>query len=110
MPRFSIVGQKHRNLDPYLPGIEAGCEALLVREPTNQHDPNAVAVWIDGTHVGYLRKEDNGPIAKRIDDEGAKGAKIAADQMPLLNPEPRAFMRATFRRSPNSAYPQVEID
>jgi hypothetical protein len=115
MPRFNIVGQKWRNLDPYLPGITAGCEAVLVRESNNQYDPNAVAVWIDGIHVGYLRKEDNKDIAKRIDAEGEDWRPddhplgIAADGA-IVFPATSKAIRATFARSPNSAYPQVEID
>jgi hypothetical protein len=31
---------------------------LLVREPTNPHDPNAIRVDIDGLTVGYLSAED----------------------------------------------------
>ena len=27
--------------------------AVLVPDPTNPYDPNAVAVYIDGLHVGY---------------------------------------------------------
>lgn len=104
MPRFNIVGQKFRGLDPYLPGIVAGVDALLVREPNNQFDPNAVAVWIDGKHIGYLRKEDNGPIAKRID---AEGSTIALDSAQFSGAK---SIRAKFARSPSSSYPQVEID
>jgi hypothetical protein len=33
--------------------------AALVREPTNPHDPNAIAVQIDGRLVGYLSREEN---------------------------------------------------
>lgn len=30
--------------------------AILWPEPENPHDPNAIAVWIDGGHVGYLSR------------------------------------------------------
>lgn len=110
MPTFNIVGQKFRGLDPYLPGIIAGCEAVLVREPTNQFDPNAIAVYVDGRHVGYLRKEDNGPIAKRIDAEGIPfraGIWLAMDSNA---PDAVKAMRVKFARSPNSSYPQVLVE
>ncbi len=32
--------------------------AGLVREPQNKHDTNAVAVYIAGRQVGYLKRED----------------------------------------------------
>jgi HIRAN domain len=92
----SIVGQKFRGLDPYLPGIESGTTITLVREPDNPHDKNAVAVWIGTTHVGYLPSKDNPPIAAYMD------SKARTD-------DASNTMTATFRRSPNSAYPQCEI-
>lgn len=115
MPRFNIVGQKFRGLDPYLPGIVAGSPALLVREPNNQFDANAIAVYVDGKHVGYLRKEDNKDLAKWIDafgvdwrpDENPLG--IAADGAVVFPPSNKS-VRATFCRSPNSSYPQISID
>jgi hypothetical protein len=33
--------------------------AALVPEPANPHDPNAIAVQIDGRLVGYLSREEN---------------------------------------------------
>lgn len=33
--------------------------AVLVPEPDNPHDPNAIAVKIDGRLVGYLSREEN---------------------------------------------------
>jgi hypothetical protein len=31
--------------------------AVLVAEPTNRYDPSAVAIYIDGLHVGYVPRE-----------------------------------------------------
>jgi len=33
--------------------------AVFVREPDNPHDPNAIAVTIDGELVGYLSRDEN---------------------------------------------------
>jgi hypothetical protein len=41
MKQYSIVGQKHRGLDPYLAGTLPGVPVTLVREPMNQYDPIA---------------------------------------------------------------------
>ena len=87
MARYSIVGQRHIGLDPYLEGILPGTPVLLVREPTNEYDQNAIQVWIDGKRVGYLPKGD--------------AAKLA----PIIR-----SIAATFARSPNSSYPQVEVE
>src|SRR6476469_1220661 len=42
------------------PGDEVrfDCRAELVPEPDNPHDPNAVAVRIDGRPVGYLPRDE----------------------------------------------------
>lgn len=32
--------------------------AVLVPEPENPYDENAVSAWVDGLHVGYLSRED----------------------------------------------------
>src|SRR4051812_39684288 len=33
--------------------------AVFVPEPDNPHDPNAIAVHVDGQLVGYLAREEN---------------------------------------------------
>jgi hypothetical protein len=33
-------------------------KAALVREPQNSHDPNAIAVYVNGRHVGYVPHDD----------------------------------------------------
>lgn len=40
--------------------------AVLVPEPTNDYDANAVSVQIDGHRVGYLRREDAAVYSARI--------------------------------------------
>jgi hypothetical protein len=47
-----------------------GAEVTLVREPTNGFDPNAVQVWIDGKHIGYVPKRENQTLAKDMDKDG----------------------------------------
>lgn len=102
---ISIVGQKFKGIDPYLPGINAGTEVVLVREPANQYDKNAIAVYIGGKAVGYLPKTDNEPIARKID---ARGDHVAAFGI-AVDQDVNA-MRAVLVRSRNSAYPQVEVE
>jgi hypothetical protein len=38
-------------------------EATLRAEPTNPHDPHAVAVDIDGIHIGYIPKTVSAMVA-----------------------------------------------
>lgn len=39
---------------------------LLVPEPENEHDPNAIKVIIDNVHVGYIKKGSCSHIKKLI--------------------------------------------
>lgn len=104
---YSIVGAKHRGLDPYLPGILPGTEVWLVREPSNGFDPNAVQVWIDGKHVGYLPKAQNAALAQFIDQQGEPWSDPGGTADASA---PSRAIKATFARSPNSAFPQAKVE
>jgi hypothetical protein len=107
MKTYSIVGQKFLGLDPYLTGTLPGTPVMLVRDPTNAFDPNAIAVYIDNARVGYIPKKDNAALAAFID---ANGMDFNVQPMALDEVEkPRRGIPAKFVRSPNSAYPQVEV-
>ena len=52
----ALAGNHPRDEDEY--EREKSVKLRLVREPDNQHDPNAVAVWSDKHgHVGYVPKD-----------------------------------------------------
>lgn len=57
----TIVGTKFRgnNAMETLKGLRKGDRLRLQREPSNQFDPNAIAVLADGEHLGYVPKTDN---------------------------------------------------
>ena len=50
------------------------CHAVLIREPTNPFDPNAVRVEIQGMTVGYLPRDDAEEIGEFLLDEGGVAA------------------------------------
>lgn len=50
---WKLVGGRRRTDDR----IRHAAVAVLVTEPDNGFDANAVAVWIDGCHVGYLARD-----------------------------------------------------
>lgn len=54
-------------------GTEIRLPAVLVPDPNNPHDKNAVAVFVDGLHVGYMERADasthHAAIAKLPDGE-----------------------------------------
>lgn len=36
--------------------------ATLVPEPDNEYDPNAIAVYVDDLHIGYIQKKDQNQV------------------------------------------------
>lgn len=42
-------------------------KAKLVPEPTNEHDPKAIKVIVDGAHIGYIKKGSCSHVRKLID-------------------------------------------
>lgn len=63
--RIHAVGESHyqRGLEEIAGGrSDRGADletiALLVPEPNNRYDPNAVAVWIEGKTIGYLSRDN----------------------------------------------------
>ncbi|HEX4711738.1 MAG TPA: hypothetical protein VH222_14935 [Phenylobacterium sp.] len=80
---FEIAGESHyqealaaiAGHDPQ--GVNFHCEALLVPEPDNHSDPNAVAVVIEGRRVGYLRREDAADYGARLEALGVEGRPTA---------------------------------
>jgi hypothetical protein len=57
-------------------GISARGDALLVREPSNPYDANAVAVHIEGRHVAYLSREDAIHYGPMIGDCAVCAARV----------------------------------
>lgn len=60
--------------------INADHIAILVREPTNRYDPNAIQVTIGGRPVGYLSREDAvayGPVLDALANLGRLAAPAA---------------------------------
>lgn len=53
---------------PYLYRKEFKNLAYLKPEPDNQADPNAIAIYLkDGSHIGYVPKEDTGVVREALD-------------------------------------------
>ena len=47
--------------------ISLSSDVQLIREPNNEYDPNAIAVFIDNFQVGFLAGEDAQNIAVLMD-------------------------------------------
>jgi hypothetical protein len=63
-----IVGTKYRGPAAVaaLARLRPGDRLRLVREPSNRHDPDAVAVYSGTTHIGYIPRGDNRDVADAI--------------------------------------------
>ena len=48
---------------------ETYCTASLEPEPDNQYDPNAVKVYADGVHIGYIKKGSAAHVKKLMEDD-----------------------------------------
>ena len=72
---WEIAGESHyqEHLEALCGGRKPGGHALevtglLVREPENPHDANAIRVEIDGGTVGYIPRDDAEDFAEMLDE------------------------------------------
>ena len=54
--------------------LKVGKTLKLVREPDNDHDPDAVAIYYGDSQLGYVPRVDNTAIAQMLD----RGEKLEA--------------------------------
>lgn len=80
---ITIKGESYTNSNgtkrqDILHECQPGESIILVREPRNKYDKNAVAVYRDKGHqqLGYTSRKDAEWIARIIDDGGKLEAKI----------------------------------
>ena len=63
-----VAGTAYRELDGVVEELGTGEALTLRREPENPHDELAVRVLrADGTHLGYLPRACNEPVARLMD-------------------------------------------
>jgi hypothetical protein len=79
--KIAIVGTKFRPGGiAALAKIQKGHALVLVREPDNQHDPDAVAIYsAAGEHLGYVPRSENIDLARDL-DAGVSFATIMEDE------------------------------
>jgi hypothetical protein len=70
----------------------------LMREPSNPHDPNAVAIHQDGEHVGYFNRGMAPGLAKVLDHGGELLAVgVSADPPKVVAASPEVMRHLTRR-------------
>jgi hypothetical protein len=59
----------------------------LMPEPSNEHDPNAIKVVVDGVHIGYIKKGSCAHIRNLMANDGIKSieAKIYGGKYKVVN-------------------------
>lgn len=104
MNQYFIVGEKFRPQEcrDLLESLPDGEPLLLVREPGNKHDANAIRVHARGMHIGYVRGSQAEALAPLIDRAGA--------DMALDGVGPAKTVAARFHRTPNHKVPALSLD
>lgn len=94
----ALVGTKFcgEEMMALLASLPQGEPLMLVREPGNKFDSNAVQVWARGFHIGYIKGTQNRQIARSLDS--------AADAASWLRG------RSVKLAIDGGAQPMVEID
>lgn len=81
--RCEIAGTGHHCDDDTGHRLARTPVLALVREPENEHDPDAIAVHLDGRKVGYIPRRHNAVLAKMID----AGKRLRARVEQVMDPE-----------------------
>jgi hypothetical protein len=72
-----IAGFQFHDGDAIWSSLSVGEELTLVRESSNTHDPDAVAVYFDEKMLGYVPRGENSAIAQMLDRGESLEAKIS---------------------------------
>lgn len=69
-----VAGFQFHSGDTVWASLAVGEPLELVREPSNSHDPDAVAVYFQENKLGYVPRGENRAVAQMLD----RGEKLAA--------------------------------
>ena len=72
-----IAGFQFHRGDAIWASLDVGEELALVRESSNTHDPNAVALYFHDEKLGYVPRGDNRAIAQMLDRGESLDARIS---------------------------------
>ena len=60
----------HKNYKEIIKQLEIGTQVILIPEPDNPYDSNAIAVYWENERIGYVAKKDIPAIMPCVSDEG----------------------------------------
>ncbi|MDH3615865.1 MAG: HIRAN domain-containing protein [Gammaproteobacteria bacterium] len=72
-----IAGFQFHSGDSIWSSLGVGDELALVRESSNSHDPDAVAVYFQDDKLGYVPRAENSAIAQMLDRGETLEARIS---------------------------------
>lgn len=55
------------NLNEVLPKLDADAVLKMVRDPKNEHDECAIAIYFDGVRIGWVPRDLNQVVARLMD-------------------------------------------
>lgn len=73
-----IAGTQHHAFDALKRQMPLGMKLKIVREPHNPHDANAIAIHAFGQRIGYIPRQANRALSKRL-DSGLPTSIVLAD-------------------------------
>lgn len=71
-----IAGTGHHCSPAIAQGLRLGKRLDLVREPANDHDPDAIAVQLGQQRIGYVPRRHNTVLARLLDAGKTLRARI----------------------------------
>lgn len=86
-----LAGFEHHKGHRVWPFLREGAALRLIREATNPHDANAVAVYFRGDKLGYVPRRENVAVAQLLDRGHQLDARIVR-----LRDEPNPWRRIRF--------------
>ncbi len=75
-----VAGTSFRKLQDVEPELKAQVKLELKREPTNEYDEFAIALYFNKNKIGYIPKDRNEVIARLLDTGKAFFATIEAKE------------------------------
>lgn len=88
---YALVGMQHRGSEALVASLPVGEPLVLIREPINLYDRNAIQVWARTVHVGFIPTKQNKDLARKMDAAGLRQipAKLttSGDRCPLIEVE-----------------------
>ena len=91
-----IAGFQFHGGEAIWPSLTVGKELTLTREPDNENDPDAVAIYLGDDKLGYVPRSENGVVANLLDQGEIVEASICRlmlDEDPWQRVRFRVYLR-----------------